>query len=90
MDQVPHIDKKPIPAVILTVNGVRVEGLAYIPLDYRLVDELAASLRPYIAVGQPKITFPDSPDPLTPIVAFVPKEQVHLAWIAEQPEDART
>ena len=87
MDQhVPHVEKKPVPAVILTVNGVRVEGLAYIPLDHRLIDELALPLRPYIAVGKPKIFRPGSPEPETPIVAFVPKEQVHLAWIDEEPD----
>jgi len=85
MEQMPHVDKKPVPAVIITVGGVRIEGIVYIPLEERLIDELALPLRPYVAVGEPRITLPGSETPVTPTVAFVPKEQVQIAWVVEEP-----
>ena len=85
MNHAPHVEKKPVPAVIITVSGARIEGMVYVPLEERLIDELALPLRPYVAVGEPRITLPGSETTVTPTVAFVPKEQVQLAWVVEEP-----
>jgi len=84
MDAMPNIPKKKVDCVIITAGGVRIEGLAHIPMDRRLIDELSDTLRPYLAIGEPKITLPGASAAETPVVTLVPKDQIQLAWIVKE------
>lgn len=73
---------------MLTASGMKIEGIAHIPMDQRLVDELMLETRPVIAVTGPKITDLNSGAVLTPNVVFVRKNQVALAWPVEDDDTA--
>ena len=83
MERISNVQKKKVDCVIMTAGGVKIEGLAHIPMDRRLVDEPADPLRPYLAVSEPKITVAGGAAE-TPIVTLVPKNQIQLAWIVKE------
>lgn len=73
------IDKKPIQAMILTINNVRIEGKVYVPGDIRLIDDLNVSHKQFIAVSHARIFASEDASPVECELLFVNKHQVVCA-----------